>query len=79
MHYETAYNVFRRAGEDDLHCAIPEDRPLPGFLGGERWTFSGKVTGADNAPRGFGARAAETASRINGFYVFHLLPVRQCY
>ncbi len=79
MRYDTAYNLFRRAGEEDLHCAIPEDRPLPGFLGAGRWTFSGKVTGAADAPRGFGSRAAETSSRVNGFYLFQMLPVRPGY
>jgi hypothetical protein len=27
-----AYNLFRRKGEADLFCAVPEDIPVPAFV-----------------------------------------------
>jgi hypothetical protein len=33
------YNLFRRKLEEDLYCAVPEDRPVPGFVAGE-WEFA---------------------------------------
>ncbi|HEX8165537.1 MAG TPA: hypothetical protein VF601_07075 [Beijerinckiaceae bacterium] len=70
------YNLFRRKLEQDLYCAVPEDRPVPGFVAGE-WEFRGRVGEADPVPGGFRAEAARAAERADGYYLFHApLPQR---
>lgn len=68
-----AYNLFRRKGDHDLFCAVPEDCVVPGFLNGAAWEFSGKVDGSGAAPVGFDPRTAATAVRFNGCYFFEPL------
>ena len=67
------YNLFRRKLEEDLYCAVPEDRPVPGFVG-ENWEFRGRVGEAEAAPSGFVPDAAQAATRAIGYYIFHALP-----
>lgn len=31
------YNMLRRKDELDLYCAVPQDRPVPAFLTGDKW------------------------------------------
>jgi hypothetical protein len=64
-----AYNLFRRKGETDLYCAVPEDVPVPDFLSPEAWEYAESLE--LNALSGFDAEAAETSVRANGFYLFH--------
>ena len=63
-----SYNLFRRKGQEGLVCAVPESRAVPPFIGGD-WTFGGRIE-SDSAPPGFDGRAAATAVRFNGFYLF---------
>ena len=65
-----SYNLFRRKGQEGLVCAVPESLAVPRFIGGGGWTFGGRVESPDRAPPGFDGRAAATAVRYNGFYLF---------
>lgn len=68
------YNLFRNRDREDLCCAVPEDRIVPGFVRSQGWTFAGRVaeggSDAPREPRGFDTAAAAEGSRLNGFYVF---------
>ncbi|BAU93299.1 hypothetical protein MPPM_4694 [Methylorubrum populi] len=68
-----SYNLFRRRGGEALFCAVPESCAVPRFVGGRRWTFGGRIDGSASPPPGFDDRAAATAVRFNGFYLFHCL------
>ena len=48
---ELRYNLFRRRWQPDLCCAVPEDRPVPSFVTGERWDFRGYLGGSDTSAR----------------------------
>jgi hypothetical protein len=65
-----AYNLFRSTGTNALICAVPEERSVPGFLTSRSWEFGGRIDGGRDIPLGFDARAAATAIRFNGFYLF---------
>jgi hypothetical protein len=67
------YNLFRRADRVELVCAIPEDRPVPDFVQGPAWQFSGRVEGATIGSSSFNREAAEASVRYNGFYFFQLI------
>ena len=69
------YNLFRRKLEEDLFCAVPEDRPVPDFVAGE-WEFRGRLgeAEAEAAPSGFRPEAAQAATQTAGYYIFHALP-----
>jgi hypothetical protein len=68
-----SYDLFRRRGGEALFCAVPESCAVPRFVGGRRWTFGGRIDGSANLPAGFDDRAAATAVRFNGFYLFQCL------
>ena len=55
-----AYNLFRHRGKQDLVCAVPEDRAVPGFIAEKASEFDRKVTELAAAPMGFDASAATT-------------------
>ena len=61
------YNVFRTR-EMEFYCAVPEDRPVPAFVIGRGWEFSGRLD--DPATEKF-AESLKVAVRFNGFYIFH--------
>jgi hypothetical protein len=63
------YNVFRNREREDLCCAVPEDRSVPGFVTDSAWSFAGPL-GDIGLPLGFDPAAAATGARLNGFYVF---------
>ena len=67
---DCAYNLFRSRQQPDLLCAVPEDRPLPGFLRWEQWTYERPLRAPDARPAGFHPRAASAGVRFNGFYLF---------
>ena len=67
---DCAYNLFRNRQQPDLLCAVPEDRPLPGFLQWEQWTYERPLRAPDARPEGFHPRAASAGVRFNGFYLF---------
>jgi len=63
------YNLFRRKGEADLYCAVPEDVAIPAFLTEDTWEYAQSLE--VDALSGFDAAAAEAAALLNGFYLFH--------
>jgi hypothetical protein len=67
------YNLFRNRQRPQLVCAVPEDRPVPGFVLAEGWLFDRALHPFDAPPRGFHARAASMGVRLSGFYLFHIL------
>lgn len=69
---ECAYNLFRNNQRSKLFCAVPEDRPVPGFIEAEAWSFVRVLRRYDVAPSGFHDRAARAGVRYNGFYLFQV-------
>jgi hypothetical protein len=69
---ECAYNLFRNNQRPKLFCAVPEDRPIPGFIDAEAWSFERVLRSQDVAPPGSHERAARAGVRYDGFYVFHV-------
>jgi hypothetical protein len=65
-----AYNLFRHRSKQELVCAVPEDRAVPGFIAEEAWEFDRKLAGTEAAPMGFNTSAATASVRFNGFYLF---------
>jgi hypothetical protein len=63
----TAYNIFRTR-LDGVYCAVPEDRPVPAFVGNRAWEFRGKLDETSSAVL---PRSLKVALRFNGFYIFH--------
>jgi DNA-binding transcriptional MerR regulator len=63
-----AYNLFCDPQRPALFCAVPEDRPVPGFL--DRWEFARSVRVLAEFPPGFREKAARLGVRYSGFYLF---------
>ncbi|KAB1073985.1 hypothetical protein [Methylobacterium planeticum] len=70
----SAFNVFHRKTEPDLHCAIRQGRPVPIFIAEQDWEFGGTLNPDEARQPGFRVRAAEAADRLLGFYLFQALP-----
>lgn len=70
------YNVFCLKSVGGLCCAVPESRAVPRFLDSGNWTFSGRLDDMATAPADFDDRAATTAVRFNGFYLFETMDSR---
>lgn len=68
---DCTYNLFRNRCLPDIICAVPEERPVPGFIGSERWAFEQPLHPQEARPRGFDSKAARAGVRFNGFYLFH--------
>jgi hypothetical protein len=74
--FEPRFNLFRHREMSDLCCAVPEDRPVPPFIRGERWEFVGAVGGRSASP-GFEQTEAVLSVRLNGFHLFQMIgPLR---
>ncbi|SCZ12565.1 hypothetical protein SAMN02927923_04351 [Microvirga guangxiensis] len=69
---DCTYNLFRNKQRPELICAVPEDRPVPSFLGSRQWIFERHLQPLDTAVPGFEDHAANVGVRFNGFYLFHL-------
>jgi len=61
------YNVFGTR-EIDFYCAVPEDRPVPAFVGSTAWEFLGRL---EESPAVKLPKSLRVAVRLNGFYIFH--------
>jgi hypothetical protein len=70
------YNLFRLTCVEGLCCAVPESSAVPAFIGSGRWTFGGKLERGCAAPLDFDDRAADTAVRFNGYYLFQTVDRR---
>lgn len=70
------YNLFRLNEVEGLCCAVPESAAVPGFVGGGRWSFGGRLDETSARPLDFDDRAADTAIRFNGFYLFQTVDRR---
>ncbi|ANY85086.1 hypothetical protein BB934_43575 (plasmid) [Microvirga ossetica] len=57
-------------------CAVPEDRPVPGFLVRGEWRFERALRPSDLSPAGFEERGAQAGVRFNGFYLFQITDAR---
>jgi hypothetical protein len=64
------FNTFCRRDEPDIRCAVPEERPVPSFLEGPVWEFTGKIDGAALAAAGFGEGVVAEAIQAQGYYIF---------
>nr|WP_084731864.1 hypothetical protein [Microvirga vignae] len=73
---DCVYNLFRNKQRPELRCAVPEDRPVPHFLGPEQWAFERALRPSDPLPLGFHRRAAYAGVRFNGYYLFQLTDTR---
>jgi hypothetical protein len=73
---DCTYNLFRNRRRPDLICAVPEDRPVPGFLDPGEWRFERTLRPLDMSPAGFESRAAQAGVRFNGFYLFQITDAR---
>ena len=69
---DCTYNLFRNKPRPEILCAVPEDHPVPGFLGPEEWVFEQALRPSDPPPPGFNDRAACTGARLNGLYLFQV-------
>jgi hypothetical protein len=71
------YNLFRRKGQADLVCAIPEDWPVPAFIDATSWDFGGKLEASDAGSSAFNREAADASVRFIGFYLFQVTKALQ--
>lgn len=66
------HNLFRRKDRPDLHCAVPESRPVPPFLRAPAWEHVGQLDRSAAIP-GFDGRAARIAMQLHDFYAFDMI------
>ena len=71
MAYARTYNMFRRSDDQEIFCAVCEDRPVPGFIDGVSWLYHGTIGDDRAVPLGFLPHVARKASDLNGFYLFY--------
>lgn len=71
-----AYNVFARRQQPALRCAIPQGNPVPPFIQGKAWEFSGTVKPLEWTPAGFQPECAHDAIRVMGYYLFYSITPR---
>jgi hypothetical protein len=69
--FRPSYNLFRRNRRPDLLCAVPQDCPVPTFVDGQDWQFSGTV---DELSLGLEREAARAVLPLTGFYLFTEIP-----
>jgi hypothetical protein len=64
------YNLFRKAGETPVHCAVPDGGALPGFLRGTDWSFEGKVADIRDRLLDADKPLFEAVVERTGYFVF---------
>ena len=69
---DCSYGLFANVDRPELLCAVPLDRPVPGFIQQEQWVFQGALHPSDPQPPGFRSHAAQSGTRLNGFYLFQV-------
>jgi hypothetical protein len=70
MAIEVTYNLFRQGRDPAVVCAVPNDKPVPGFIRGPAWVFDTTIALDSDPADGFDPRLAQTATNANGFYLF---------
>jgi hypothetical protein len=75
--FELTYNVFRRKGRSELHCAVPQDRFVPTFLDGAFWEFAGTVRESASVRACFKRASALVGVRLLGFHLFQVTPLHE--
>ena len=69
--YRPSFNLFRHKRLPDLVCAVPEHCPVPAFVTGSSWTFSGTVSETYGlVERNW--RGAKDGVHLMGFYYFSI-------
>ena len=68
------FYLFRNKQRPDLLCAVPEDYPVPPFVGPEQWEFERPLRPWHDQP-GFRDKAAWDGVQLNGFYLFQVTAV----
>jgi len=68
--YRVTLNLFRGRLRRDLLCAVPQDEPVPSFLGGDAWEFAGTLS----RPAALLPATARAQARSSGFYLFEADP-----
>lgn len=76
MQSAPTYNVFARKHQPALRCAIPQGSAVHSFIQSETWRFGGTVKPSESIPRGFQPKAAQEATQILGYYLFHSMSSR---
>ena len=69
---DCSYNLFRNIDRPELLCAVPLDKPVPEFIQNDRWVFQATLYPSDPQPPGFRPHAAQSGTRLNGFYLFQM-------
>jgi hypothetical protein len=64
-----SYNLFLHKLDLGLCCAVPQDEPVPAFIGGG-WELGAVLSQTTGLPRDFNRHAAQAAIRLNGYYLF---------
>jgi hypothetical protein len=73
MQSAPSYNVFARRRSPALRCAIAQGSPVPRFIQNETWEFGGTIKPSESIPGGFQPKAAQEATQILGYYLFHAM------
>lgn len=63
------FNVFRRKRNPSLCCAVRQDQPVPSFICGEAWEFSGTTT-LEEPVSGLHPELVSEATRVIGYHLF---------
>ncbi len=66
------WNMFGRAPECNVWCAVPAELALPSFLFNGAWMFRGQQRNAGGGLPGLDQRVAGHGAALNGFYMFHM-------
>lgn len=64
------YNLFRRVDDHAIHCAVPQDAPVPSFLRAPGWTFHASAEAKTITIPGFAPDTARSSAGMAGYHVF---------
>jgi hypothetical protein len=64
------YQMYRRASQPDLCCAVRDGQPFPSIFSPNDWAPGEFLEAGDRRPPGFDEDAAAFACAVQGFYVF---------
>lgn len=64
------FRFFESRSDEGVWCAVRDDNPIPSFINGEAWTYSGTVGDLEAAPADFDLRAAQAGAALTGYHLF---------